>query len=754
MRSLRLLLLFIGLVACRDAGSANGAVRVFVTFLSHTPECIRVTASDAQGHSAGTDVPRSAFKNPEAREINVAVFRKPEWAQELTLEVSSFEASSGEGCSGKVLERHLSSEPIAVSPGAVARHEVSLQARDDDGDGHVLKTADVAGTDCIDSRREIHPGAPEVCSGTEDFDCDGLSACADSDCLNTACDDQNPCTENDVCTAGSGSTPRCQGTPKRCEPPNLTCYTTESSCDPVTGSCVHTQQPPDTACNDNNFCTANDQCGLDAACRGASTVQCNSPPSQCHESAGTCSVAEGACIYPFKGPTAACNDSNVCTTNDTCNGSGGCVGVGLPPCIPSTVCHKSERLGCPTSAACTESVDASKVNTACTSPARSGVCRLPDGACSSFPYVPSNFDPDAIPVPTQDLHITCGSLANPVVCDTSGSTSCTPPAGCSLPSLSGVQLINQGGVETLLVPVRNLTLDPGTALKLKGSRPVILAVYGSATLSGMLLADADMEVPGAGGNRAACAPSQKGGDGQFSSGEGSGGGGGGFGSAGGAGGANQSDQRSNGGATLSSTLAPLVGGCQGGRGGGNGQAGGAGGAGGGAVQLSVAGTLRVASTLSVSGGGGRGGSGSSNSDNEGGGGGGGSGGGLLLEAFRLELTDGARLTANGGSGAEGGDAQNRRGSDGEDGRHQVKDPATCPDTGGDGAPGGRGAAEGVAAAAGSNGPSNAGGGGGGGGVGVIRLKGFGSCDIHPSCNTSDNTGCDLSPRVAPTCPAL
>src|SRR5437868_5124354 len=100
MRSLRLLLLISCLAACRDSGSGNGAVHVFVKYLSYTPACVRVTASDDQGHSAETDIPRGAFKNPEAKELNVAVYRKAGWAQELNVEVASFTASSGDRCSG------------------------------------------------------------------------------------------------------------------------------------------------------------------------------------------------------------------------------------------------------------------------------------------------------------------------------------------------------------------------------------------------------------------------------------------------------------------------------------------------------------------------------------------------------------------------------------------------------------------------------------------------------------------------------
>lgn len=759
MRRFWTLGLLLALAACREPAPAEGAVRVSMKYGSYTPACLRVTASDAQGNKGETDIVRSAFKSPASREVTVAVFRKPEWARELNMEVASFEASTGGSCSGKVIEKHTSPEPITVPLGDVAKFGVTLQARDDDADGHLLKEGAVAGTDCDDSRKEIHPGASEVCSETEDFDCDGAGACADSDCLDQACDDGSLCTENDRCGSVNGATPTCQGTPKRCEPPNLTCYTSEAACVPSTGECVFTQQPASTACNDNNACTSSDQCGQDAACKGTPSVSCNSPPSQCHESAGTCNATTGACAYSLKAPSAACDDANACTTNDTCGGTGSCAGEPLPPCMPSTVCHRSVRNGCPASAACTESPDPAKVGTPCTVAQRSGVCRLNDGVCSSFPYIPKNFDPDAIPAVETglDLRISCGTLAEPVVFDSSGTTPAwTAPAGCTLPPVPTARIITQGGQETVVVPIRNFILDPGSHVKLKGTRPVILAVYGNATLSGALLANADHEVPGPGGNRGNCGP-QRGGNGQFSTGytEGSGGGGGALGTDGAQGGGVTGPLAGGGkGVKVSSpTLVPLIGGCQGGTGGAknNSPNGGLGGAGGGALQVSVAGTLRVEHWVSVSGGGARGGKGSNN--DAGGGGGGGSGGGLLLEAFQLELGPLARLTANGGSGSEGGD-ESRTGSDGNNGSVSSNEPATCPDTGGDGGPGKAGAAEGAAAEAGGDGPNDktAGGGGAGGGMGIIQLQGFSRCAIDASCTTSDNSGCDMSPKVTPICP--
>jgi len=57
-----------------------------------------------------------------------------------------------------------------------------------------------------------------------------------------------------------------------------------------------------------------------ASCPGG----CNSPPSQCHQSTGTCS--NGTCTYAYKSVGSACNDGRSCTANDVCNGSGSCGG--------------------------------------------------------------------------------------------------------------------------------------------------------------------------------------------------------------------------------------------------------------------------------------------------------------------------------------------------------------------------------------------------------------------------------------------
>src|SRR5439155_432500 len=103
-----------------------------------------------------------------------------------------------------------------------------------------------------------------------------------------------------------------------------------------------------------------------------------------------------------------------------------------------------------------------------------------------------------------------------------------------------------------------------------------------------------------------------------------------------------------------------------------------GGNGGGAVQLSVGGTLTMLpySTVAAFGGGGLGGTGGQRIA----GGGGGSGGAVLLEANLLSLAALSAVTANGGAGGEGsGDVIT--GGDGDDGYPRLTLRATCNDNG-------------------------------------------------------------------------
>ena len=109
----------------------------------------------------------------------------------------------------------------------------------------------------------------------------------------TACDDQDACTQSDVCQAGrctGASTGACSAAPVPCH--------TDTLCDPSGGACVGgALQPDGTPCSDGNACTVGDSC------------------------------ASGACTA---GSVLSCDDGDLCT-DDFCDPNSGCV-FGPVPC--------------------------------------------------------------------------------------------------------------------------------------------------------------------------------------------------------------------------------------------------------------------------------------------------------------------------------------------------------------------------------------------------------------------------------------
>jgi hypothetical protein len=113
------------------------------------------------------------------------------------------------------------------------------------------------------------------------------------------------------------------GAPVNCND-NNPCTT--DSCAPATG-CVHTNNT--NPCDDGNLCTQTDTC-QGGVCVGSDVVTC-SPLDQCHV-AGTCNPATGFCSHPSAANGTACNDGNPCTVGDACV-NGVCNGVAVSPPI-------------------------------------------------------------------------------------------------------------------------------------------------------------------------------------------------------------------------------------------------------------------------------------------------------------------------------------------------------------------------------------------------------------------------------------
>lgn len=159
--------------------------------------------------------------------------------------------------------------------------------------------------------------------------CDPATGCTSLPLTNTECDDSDPCTVGDSCTAGL-----CQGAPRDCSVVAGPCGI--GVCIPANGGCAVTQKPDSTPCSDGSACTLNDTC-TGGNCIGTPKV---CPAANCNLT--TCDGATGACGLTAATNGTSCIDGDNCTEGDHCE-DGTCVATpkvcdvtNCSACNPST----------------------------------------------------------------------------------------------------------------------------------------------------------------------------------------------------------------------------------------------------------------------------------------------------------------------------------------------------------------------------------------------------------------------------------
>ena len=214
---------------------------------------------------------------------------------------------------------------------------------------------------------------PELgCQPGEPLACDDGNQCTDDSChpqkgcefvqlTGQQCNDNNACTELDICQDGV-----CIGGGEKVCPDDTPC--TDNFCDPATGCVTKLNQ---ALCDDGDICTTGDHCHLgecihsgaltcndDNVCTDDScdpVVGCTFAPNQAEcDDNNACTEGEvcggGWCI---PGTFLDCDDGNTCT-EDTCEPQAGCVNDVLPdgaPCsneMPGAVCSAGECVCQPT----------------------------------------------------------------------------------------------------------------------------------------------------------------------------------------------------------------------------------------------------------------------------------------------------------------------------------------------------------------------------------------------------------------------
>jgi hypothetical protein len=352
-------------------------------------------------------------------------------------------------------------------------------------------------------------------------------------------------------------------------------------------------------------------------------------------------------------------------------------------------------------------------------------CRQVLGGFAELPDASGGADPSDGKIDPPDDDPTCFGTAIVEIClaDTP-----TEPVDLTTQTIdsdtSPACVVYTSATDTIACVIAATALTVSGTVVATGSRPLVLVaattieVTGTIDVSSQRMRDPPWEPRiGAGGNSSACSGGSSAMGGILTGGGGRGGSFGGVGGTGGAGGAG--GQGGVGAPAVSPTS--LRGGCRGGRGGLEGSDAGPGG---GAMFLVAKEAIAIHGTLNASGAGAgyRG-----MAVKRSGGGGGGSGGMIGLDAPRVTITNGARVFANGGGGAEGQTFY--VGASGT----ESSAPATAAAGGGmypiagDGGSGSSGTA--LDGGRGADAEQD-GGGGGGGGAGVIK--------IYPPQTTSSN----------------
>ena len=154
-----------------------------------------------------------------------------------------------------------------------------------------------------------------MCTAADQCHIAGTCDSATGICSNPPQDDGTFCDDGSACSTAES----CQGgictvqVSVTCPEPDQ-CQATVF-CDPETGECQFTDKADGTACDDSNLCTTQDSCLL-GVCVGDTPIVCEAL-CQCHNP-GVCAPDTGICDNPPKENGSACDDSNGCTVEDFC----------------------------------------------------------------------------------------------------------------------------------------------------------------------------------------------------------------------------------------------------------------------------------------------------------------------------------------------------------------------------------------------------------------------------------------------------
>ncbi len=197
------------------------------------------------------------------------------------------------------------------------------------------------------------------------------------------CNDGNLCTHTDRCDGSGG----CGGTEITCMDDPEVCGANRA-CD-GSSECAVSYPDAETSCDDNNLCTYTDKCNGSGGCTGTEIV--------CADDAEVCGADRACngmdqCDISYPSGEASCDDENLCSYNDKCSGDGQCLGTAIVCTDDETICGANRS--CNGTSKCTVTYPENSISCddeeLCTYDDRcngSGGCIGTDIACNDDPSI-------------------------------------------------------------------------------------------------------------------------------------------------------------------------------------------------------------------------------------------------------------------------------------------------------------------------------------------------------------------------------
>ncbi|WP_338866446.1 putative metal-binding motif-containing protein [Myxococcus stipitatus] len=263
------LLLTVPLWGCkRESNSTEGVLRVFISYSTFRMKCMKLIVEDPQDPSRRAAVDVTGTQDESSGTRTGIILEQKGWGRNLRVTAEAYEAS----CDGRVIARQV--EEARFPEKDVTDLTLDLRAEDLDNDGYVAMKGALPGTDCDDTRADIHPGATELCDGVDnncvagESDVDGNVAYwvdADGDSYGDA-----KTAPKFACGAPPGAALRggdCDDTNSAIHPgqAELTCDGKDDNCNGI---------PDDAPFNVGGTCETAQRCSGLLACSGTTASEC------------------------------------------------------------------------------------------------------------------------------------------------------------------------------------------------------------------------------------------------------------------------------------------------------------------------------------------------------------------------------------------------------------------------------------------------------------------------------------------------